>query len=65
MGGAFDRDPKRLLTEAGWSFQRQAKGSHGLRAHPERPEPVTVPQGIVSRHTANEVLKQAGSKKAF
>ena len=65
MGGTFDRDLKRLLTDAGWSFDRPAKGSHELWRHPDRPKPIVLPQGIVSRHTANEVLKQAGLRKAF
>jgi predicted RNA binding protein YcfA (HicA-like mRNA interferase family) len=65
MGGTFDRDLKRLLTAAGRSFRRQAKGSHELWTHPGRSKPVTVPGGVVSRHTANAVLEQAGLKKAL
>lgn len=65
MGGTFDRDLKGILYDAGWRFLRPAKGSHELWGHPQHPRPVTVPQGIVSRHTANAVLKEAGLRKQF
>jgi predicted RNA binding protein YcfA (HicA-like mRNA interferase family) len=65
MGTTFDRDLVRLLREAGCSFVRSAKGSHEIWFSPVTGKPVVVPNGIVSRHTANAILKQAGLPKAF
>ena len=55
----------RLLREAGCTYLRPAKGSHDLWHSPVTGRSFTVPQGVVSRHTANAVLKQAGLPKAF
>lgn len=65
MVSTFDRELARLLREAGCSFVRPAKGSHELWFSPITAKHFTVPQGMVSRHTANAVLKQAGLPKAF
>lgn len=65
MGATFDRELTRLLTEAGCSFVRPAKGSHSIWYSPVVQRHFTVPHGIVSRHTANAVLKQAGLPRAF
>ncbi|MBV8912312.1 MAG: type II toxin-antitoxin system HicA family toxin [Acetobacteraceae bacterium] len=59
----FDRELSRLLREAGCVHVRPAKGSHELWFSPHTKRHFTVPQGIVSRHTANAVLKQAGLPK--
>jgi predicted RNA binding protein YcfA (HicA-like mRNA interferase family) len=63
VGGTFDRELRRLLREAGCAYVRPAKGSHELWSSPITGKHFTVPQGIVSRHTANAVLKQAGLPK--
>ena len=48
-----------ILGDHGWTFQRTGKGDHeiwskaGFRS-------VIVDRGMMSRHTANAVLKQAG-----
>jgi len=65
VAGTFDRELSRLLLAAGCTFVRPAKGSHELWWSPIRQVQITVPQGVVSRHTANAVLKQAGLPKAF
>ncbi|WP_187830136.1 type II toxin-antitoxin system HicA family toxin [Siccirubricoccus phaeus] len=65
MGGTFDRDLKGILHDAGWRFERFAKGNHEIWQHPDKSFKLTVPQGIVSKHTANGVLKQAGLRKHF
>ena len=44
---------------------RTAKSSHEIWFSPINGRPVTVPRSTKSRHTANEVLKQAGLPKAF
>ena len=53
-----------LLRAAGWQREGAAKGSHEKWRHPDRAHAVIVPRSK-SRHTANEVLKQAGLPKAF
>ena len=53
-----------LLYAAGWSRMANAKGSHEKWRHPAVAHAVIVPRSK-SRHTANEVLKQAGLPKAF
>ncbi len=63
MAATFDRELKRILEDAGCYLVR-----HGR--HPMWYSPITninfpVPTGIVSRHTANVVLKQAGLPKKF
>lgn len=65
MAGTFDRELSRLLQNAGCTFVRSAKGSHEFWWSPIVQKQFTVPQGIVSRHTANAVLKQAGLPKSF
>ena len=49
---------------AGWRRAENAKGSHEKWRHPLKPHAVIVPRSK-SRHTANNILKQAGLPKAF
>jgi len=65
MAATLDRDLARRLVSAGCAYVRPAKGSHGLWYSPITKRQFTVPVGIVSRHTANAVLKQAGLSKQF
>jgi len=44
---------------------RPGKGSHEIWFSPVNGQHVSVPRSTKSRHTANEVLKQAGLPKAF
>jgi hypothetical protein len=60
MGGTFDRELKRILVDAGCHYVRPAKGSHEMWYSPISGTHFPVPTGIVSRHTANGVLKEAG-----
>jgi predicted RNA binding protein YcfA (HicA-like mRNA interferase family) len=60
----FYRDLAKLLTEAGWSRADGGKGSHEKWVEEKSGRIVIVPRSK-SRHTANEVLKQAGLSKAF
>ena len=53
-----------LLLEAGWERASGGKGSHEKWRHSITGRTVIVPRSK-SRHTANEVLKQAGLPKAF
>jgi predicted RNA binding protein YcfA (HicA-like mRNA interferase family) len=61
----FDRELRRLLARAGCIFVRTGKGSHEIWSSPITKRRFPVPVGIVSRHTANGVLEQAGLTKAF
>jgi len=56
---------KRVLRENGCYFVRPAKGSHEMWYSPINDTKFTVPHGTKSKHTANEVLKQAGIVKQF
>jgi len=60
----YYRDLTKILNEAGWIKADGGKGSHEKWVHPPTNKAVIVPRSK-SRHTANEVLKQAGLKKAF
>ncbi|HVY34882.1 MAG TPA: type II toxin-antitoxin system HicA family toxin [Caulobacteraceae bacterium] len=60
----FYRDVARLLSEAGWRRTDGGKGSHEKWRHATSGRTVIVPHSK-SRHTANEVLRQAGLPKAF
>jgi predicted RNA binding protein YcfA (HicA-like mRNA interferase family) len=60
----YYRDIVRLLEAAGWQKTTGGKGSHEKWIEPRSGRVVIVPRSK-SRHTANEVLKQAGLPKAF
>jgi predicted RNA binding protein YcfA (HicA-like mRNA interferase family) len=61
----FYRELTVILRNNGCRFVRPAKGSHELWFSPVNGNHFTVPRTTKSRHTANEVLKQAGLPKAF
>jgi len=65
MPATFDRELRRLLVRAGCALVRAGKGSHQIWDSPITKRRFPVPVGIVSRHTANGVLQQAGLPKAF
>ncbi|HBR1264233.1 MULTISPECIES: type II toxin-antitoxin system HicA family toxin [Klebsiella/Raoultella group] len=54
-----------LLIAAGCYFDRQGKGSHEIWFSPATQKKFSVPYTIVSPHTANGILKQAGLPKNF
>ena len=60
----YERKVKSLLKAAGWVKIRQGKSSHEQWENADRSGLViTVPSKIKSRHTANNILKQAGIDK--
>ena len=61
----YTREVRKALKEAGWQFERHGKGDHERWENPVTGAKVTVDANIRSRHTANEVLKQAGLGKKF
>jgi predicted RNA binding protein YcfA (HicA-like mRNA interferase family) len=63
--GPYTRELRRLLTEAGYRFERHGKGDHEIWRHPETRRLVVVDVGTRKRHLANAILKDAGLPKAF
>ena len=60
----YYRELADILERAGWVKTAGGKGSHEKWIEPQSRRVVIVPRSK-SRHTANEVLKQAGLPKAF
>ncbi len=56
---------KKILRQNGCEFRRQARGDHEQWYSPINGALIIVDNKIVSRHMANEVLKQAGLPKQF
>jgi hypothetical protein len=61
----FSRAVRRILREAGCYLVRQGKGDHEIWFSPITKMTFSVDGKIVSRHSANGVLKDAGLPKAF
>ncbi|MEI9804665.1 MAG: type II toxin-antitoxin system HicA family toxin [Pseudolabrys sp.] len=61
----FYRDLIAILRANGFVLSRSGKGSHEIWTNPSSKKSVTVPRTTKSRHTANDVLKQAGLEKKF
>jgi predicted RNA binding protein YcfA (HicA-like mRNA interferase family) len=61
----FYRDLVRILQANGCYLIRKGKGSHEIWYSPVSRRNVTVPCTTKSRHTANDVLAQAGLAKSF
>jgi predicted RNA binding protein YcfA (HicA-like mRNA interferase family) len=59
------RELRGLLEKADCYYVRAGKGSHEIWYSPTAKRAFPVPGGIKSRHTANEILKQAGLPKRF
>ncbi|MBI5939458.1 MAG: type II toxin-antitoxin system HicA family toxin [Caulobacterales bacterium] len=53
-----------LLRAAGWRRISGGKGSHEKWRHPGSVKTLVVPR-TKSRHTANDILKDAGLPKSF
>jgi hypothetical protein len=58
-GGRLCDDLIRILEDAGCSKLRDGS-RHDVWILPKTRCPFTIPQTLKSRHTANEILKQAG-----
>jgi predicted RNA binding protein YcfA (HicA-like mRNA interferase family) len=61
----FYCEPVAILRASGCVLVRAGKGSHEIWFITVNGRHVTVPRSTKSRHSANEVLKQAGLPKAF
>ncbi|WP_145566399.1 type II toxin-antitoxin system HicA family toxin [Yersinia massiliensis] len=60
MGQGLYPELKDLLLLNKCIFVRQGKGSHEIWRSPTTNKSFSVPFSIVSRHTANAILRQAG-----
>jgi len=56
---------KEILREHGCKFEREGRGDHEVWYSPLTDRRFPVDHKILSRHTANGVLKQAGIPKQF
>ena len=56
---------KEILRDYGCSFERPGRGDHEIWYSPITKRRFPVDHKIVSRHTANAILKQAGISKQF
>ncbi|MBO3462098.1 type II toxin-antitoxin system HicA family toxin [Aetokthonos hydrillicola CCALA 1050] len=65
MGVSFTPQVKQILSEADCFFTRQGKGDHEIWYSSITNRSFVVDNCMKSRHTANEVLKQAGLPKHF
>jgi predicted RNA binding protein YcfA (HicA-like mRNA interferase family) len=65
MPATLDRELRTVLRRSGCNFVRTGKGSHDIWYSPITDRRFPVPVGILSRHTANAILSQAGLPKAF
>ena len=61
----YGKSVRRLLRQAGCVFVRQGKGDHEIWYSPITKTTFPVDGKILSRHTANGTLKDAGLPKAF
>jgi predicted RNA binding protein YcfA (HicA-like mRNA interferase family) len=61
----YGKEVRQKLNEARWAFLRHGKGDHDVWYNPRTGQRVTVPVKLMSRHTANDILKEAGLPKAF
>jgi predicted RNA binding protein YcfA (HicA-like mRNA interferase family) len=62
MPEGFYRDVIKELKELGYTYADHAKGSHE-KWKAEGREILIVPHKLANRHTANAILKKAGSAK--
>lgn len=61
----YYKDLTGILRAAGCWKVREGKGSHEIWCSPINNQTFSVPRTSKSRHTANEVLRQAGLAKEF
>lgn len=61
----YTPEVKRILRDNGCSFDRPGRGDHEIWYSPITKKKFPVDSKILSRHTANAVLRQAGIPKVF
>ncbi|MGD0144565.1 MAG: type II toxin-antitoxin system HicA family toxin [Rhizomicrobium sp.] len=65
MASSYTPEVKRVLSANGCYFHRQGKGDHSIWFSPSTRRYFTVDAKILSRHTANTIMKQAGIDHKF
>jgi hypothetical protein len=65
MVEGYARTLKQVLQEAGCFLVRQGKGDHQVWSSPMNGKRFPIDSKILSRHSANEILKMAGLPKRF
>jgi predicted RNA binding protein YcfA (HicA-like mRNA interferase family) len=65
VGSGFYAQLRDILRAHGCSVVRQGKGSHEVWRSPITKRTFPVAVTVNNRHTANEILKQAGIGKRF
>lgn len=63
MARGFYRQVIQQLSLLGFERTKGGKGSHEKWVSPAGDKTLTVPRHLKSRHTANNILKSAGSKQ--
>jgi len=63
MVDGFYKTVRAIIVELGYEYQTNAKGSHEKWRSRETGKIILVPRNLQSRHTANAILKDAGSEK--
>jgi len=61
----YEKRVRKVLKDNGYRFHRQGKGDHEIWYNPALNIKVTVDGKIKSRHSANEILKDAEIKFKF
>lgn len=54
-----------ILLANGFEYWRAGKGDHQIWRHKATGKRVTVDAKVLSRHTANKIMRDAGLPKAF
>ncbi|MGK9052393.1 type II toxin-antitoxin system HicA family toxin [Xaviernesmea oryzae] len=54
---------REIISELGYEYLKNAKGSHEKWQSRETGKTLLVPRNLQSRHTANAILRDAGSPK--
>ena len=62
---SYEKDVRTKLSQNGCCFLRHGKGDHDVWFSPITKLSITVDYKIVSRHTANGIMKRAGVKWHF
>ena len=61
----YEKKVREVLSKHGCYFLRRGKGDHDVWYSPEMVHSFPVAARIKSRHTANEIMKQAGIDHHF
>ena len=61
----YEKKVRDVLSKHGCNFLRRGKGDHDLWYNPKNGHSFPVAAKIKSRHTANEIMKQAGIDHHF